>query len=380
MVFYIDHSIHDVLITRELSEGEAIFFADLATMHRKGICYLCGNILSLDDLSQKLGTPSSSIYRSVKNQYAESGAVMSAVQTVIVLTFDNNSSSENLPSILQERDKICLISVAMAQNWSQNKQCCLLAENLKDCKFYERIAAYYCLTHNIKGLRISFHHENGGGNTTCKVLQKCVSEERFLTLCIVDSDIKHGISTDYPNEPAKGTTYQSAKQVSDDLSLDKSLPPHAFFPLDIHEVENLIPISILRRMEDQLPAIKEGLDLLEQLRGIDNGEPILYYDFKNGYPFIEVGPRRSYWKEIVLAIGKTDTDMPPCDKQSANADMQPVLSLPPISRNDLLGKAILLLDDSTLTSLYLDAYLFSLWDHIGRLLLTWGCAGLPLSA
>lgn len=380
MVFYIDYSIHDVLNTRKLSEEEAIFFADLSNMYRKGACYLCGNINSLDILSQQLGNPSDNIYRSVKKCYAESGAVMRAVQTIIVLTFLESPSIDDLPEILQVQNKAIFIPISVAQKWSPNKKCCLLAENLNDCTFYERIAAYYCLKHGIKGIQICFHHENGGGNTICDVLRKCVQKEKEFTLCIIDSDKKHGVSDEYPNEPARGDTFCRASRVSTELLKDTDLPPHALKPLDVHEVENLIPQQVLEQIQKELPAMDRGLDLLEKLRKIECGSPILYYDFKMGFPLIKDEPKRSYWKKILFALGGTEADVPPVNRPKNDRVDPYKLFFPPLSNNNLLTRANLFLNDTTLPTLHLDTYLLPYWEQIGELMLTWGCAGLPIYA
>lgn len=383
MVFYIDHSIHDVLNSRELFEDEAIFFANLANMYRMGTCYLCGNINSLDTLSQQLGNPSGNIYQSIKKSYSESGAVMEVVHTVMVLTFQEYPSPDNLPTILQVQNKAIYIPISVAQKWSLSKKCCLLAENLSDCTFYERVATYYCIKHRIRGIQVCFHHENGGGNTTCNVLRKCVQEEKELTLCIIDSDKKYGISEEYPNEPARGDTFHRAHRVSIELCEDENLPPHALKPLDVHEIENLIPQQVLKQLRKELPAMDRGLNLLEKLSKIECGSPILYYDFKMGFPLLKVGPQRSYWKEILLALGGTEADIPPLNQSKDDRDDRNdpyKLFFPPLSNNNLLTRANLLLDDATLPTLRLDTYLLPHWEQIGELMLTWGCAGLPIYA
>lgn len=380
MVFYIDHSIHDVLETRRLSEEEAIFFANLANMYRKGVCYLCGDIKSLDTLSRQLGNPSGNIYHLVEKCYAESGAVMGVVQTVIVLTFQESPSSDNLPDILQVQNKAFFIPVSVAQSWSLNKKCCLLAENLSDCVFYERIAAYYCFKYGISGVQICFHHENGGGNTTCDVLKKCVQDEKELTLCIIDSDRKHDVSEKYPNTPARGDTFRRTNRISKELLKDTNLPPHALYPLDVHEVENLIPQQILKQIQKQLPSMDRGLNLLERLKEIDCGNPVLCYDFKEGFPCMKGEPQRSYWKKIIFLLGGTEADMPPTTKPKDDIVDQSELFFPPLSNKSLLIRANSLLNNAALLTLHLDTYLLLYWEKIGQLMLTWGCAGLPTYA
>lgn len=381
MVFYIDRSIHNTLLMRELSEDEEVFFANLANKHRVGNCYLCGDIDSLETLSHRLGNPSGNIYRQIINHYSESGTVINTVGTVIVLSFEESIHQDKLPSILQTEDKVNFVPISAAQNWSQDHLCCLLGENLNDCDFYESIATYYCSKHGIKGLQIRFHHENGGGNTICHVLKKCVQNDKSTTLCIVDSDKKYGISKEYPQSPALGDTCLNAQEVSNALKHSNPFPPHMLYILDVHEVENLIPIAILQMLKQtELPDMRDGLDRLKSLIAVHDGEPILYYDFKDGFPYIKGLPQRAYWKQVLLELGYTEENMPPYDKKCDKLGNESNIVFPKLSNNNLLFRAITVLRAMNISSLSLESYLEPIWENLGQLMLTWGCASSQFSA
>lgn len=380
MVFYVDHSIHNTLLTRALSEDEEVFFANLANKYRAGNCYLCGDIDSIEALSRQLGNPSGNIYRQIMNHYSESGNVINAVETVVVLSFEDGFQQDKLPSILQTEDKVYFVHISIAKNWSQEYQSCLLGENLIDCAFYENIATHYCINHGIKGLQVRFHQENGGGNTICQVLNKCVQNDKSLTLCIVDSDKKYGTSEEYPQSPALGGTCLNAQKASKALK-DNSLPPHMLYILDVHEVENLIPMAILQQLvQTGLPDMQKGIDRLKSLTTIDDGEPILYYDFKNGFPYIQGSPQRAYWKQILLELGYEEENMPPCNKQSDGSGNESNIVFPQLSKTNLLSRAIAVLETANMSSLSLESYLEPIWETIGKLMFTWGCAPSQFSA
>lgn len=167
------------------------------------------------------------------------------------------------------------------------------------------------------------------------------------------------------------------------------LPPHEVYPLHVHEIENLIPFKILQQiMEEQLPDMEAGLKFLKELQEINDGEPVLYYDFKNGFPYMKEKAKQAYWKNILLKLGKDNLKMPPETKkeaeQEAKQDNQ-LVTFPSLSRNKLLEKANGILKIKSISEKEnmqksIDGYLDTYWDEIGLLMLTWGCANLPVYA
>ena len=381
MLFYIDHSIYRVLHTRSVSNNEAVFFSNLANMYSRGECYLCGNVDSLDILSNKLGTPANSIYGVARGRYAENGTVMRTVRVMIILIYEEAFERDALPKIIRNSENVIFVPIPLAISWSLEKRCCIVAENLDDCAFYEAITAYYYSTHDLHGLRVSLHHENGGGNTTGKILEKCVTQDKTLTLCIVDSDKKWGSSLQYPNPPARGDTCRLVEKTSAELKKRNDIPPHHAYLLEVHEIENLIPRQIMRRIEsEKLAEMKAGLDVLDALVANNRTDAILCYDYKNGLPYMKSAPQRAYWKEVLTTLGKTENDMPPCTKEEYIQQDGAKQSFPPILKHDLLHKAIDCLKDMDLLQLCLDDYLQDAWEQIGSLLFSWGCAIIPVYA
>lgn len=371
LVFYIDKSIKDELSNREILESEMLFFSDMASAYQHGFCYLCGDITSLDYLSEHLGNPSNNIYNAVKSHYAENGIIIQAVSKVCILTFQKEYSMNILPDILQKENKSIFIPIqlAIAQNIKLNELCCLVGENLIDCKFYEMITKYYCYKNNMEKFNFKFHPESGGGNTTCEVFEKVVETDKFLSLCIVDSDRNYGSSKEYPGEPHNGDTLNRIQK-----KILSKLPPHEIYPLHVHEIENLIPFQILQRIkQEQLPDMEKGLNFLKELKNINKEEAILYYDFKNGFPYMKEKPKRAYWKNILLELGRDSLKIPPETGKQDNQNM----TFPPLSKNKLLEKAIEILQKEDI-QLHIDDYLFPHWNEIGILILTWCCTSLPV--
>lgn len=384
-IYYIDQSIKNEFANRALKPEEELFFNDLAAAYQRGDCYLCGDLGSLEFLYQKLPGVSQKIYRIIKSHHLENGAAMNSVHCVFVLTYQEVPSLTSLPEILQNKNKCCFICIpeAIAENWRLSTKCCFLSENLDDINFYLFIARYYCHKMHIPHQRIGFHTENGGGNTTCDVFKKCVSQDKNLVLCISDSDKKYGKTRDYPAEPAIGDTLKRIQAKAKEIdALAEHLPYH-LFPLHVHEVENLIPFQLLQSLSQKsLPDILPKLGYVLQLQSIKNGEPLLYYDYKKGFPYIKSAPQRAYWQEILMELGGELSSMPPQEKQEEGTYCPDALFFPPLHRN-LLAHTLNIITseaDSLLKSLHIDDYLKNIWDDIGLQLLTWGYVNEPIRA
>lgn len=201
--------------------------------------------------------------------------------------------------------------------------------------------------------------------------------DRRLTLCVVDNDRKHGPSKAFPNEPAKGGAYKKVKDVLDELANNQTLPLYDCYCLDVHEVENLIPGSLLRKLQADCPEMAAGLDMLDRLKTIRDGTPALYYDFKNGFPYITLEPKRAYWQEILEELGGQKSDMPPEERPKQGIKgKSPQLFFPSVCK-ELLERTNEELDKILPT---LDTYLEPHWEELGATVFTWGCASIPSSA
>lgn len=375
-IYFIDRSIEKEFETRALDPNEELFFCDLATAYQSGDCYVCGNPASLDILCLKQTGLPQKIYQFIKSRHLEDGAAMNSVQRVFVLTYQKDPSLSSLPEVLQNKSKCHFIHVptAINQSWRLFKGCCLLTENLNDIKLYLFIAKYYCLKRHIPHQRISFHREGGGGSTICDAFEKCMVQDKMPVLCLVDSDQKHGTSKAFPNKPATGNTLSNVQKKVDMLDAQGVLPPYLLFPLYVHEIENLVPIQLLQKLfQELLPNMRPGLVCVMQLQNIKNGEPVLYYDYKKGFPYIKSAPQRAYWEEILLELGGNPSSMPPKDKPKQDTECSDDLFFPPLNKN-LLNHILKVIQsaegDTILRSLQIDDYLKSIWDDVGTQMLT----------
>lgn len=365
---------------------EDLFFQNLAAAYQHGDCYLCGDLASLDVLCQNQTGITQNIYQVIKNRHLENGAAMSAVQCVFVLTYQENPSLVSLPEILQDEGKCYFIHIptALHEKWRLSAACCLLTENLDDIEFYLFMAKYYCLKRHIPHQRIGFHRENGGGNTICDVFKKCIVLDKVPVLCLVDSDRKHGATKAYPNSPAIGNTLDRVQKTAERLAAHEVCPPHHLSPLHVHEIENLIPSQLLQRLcRTLLPDMLPRMDRVMQLQTVKGGEPLLYYDYKEGFPYIKNAPQRAYWEEVLLDLGGEPLSMPPQGKPERGTYSPDTLFFPPLN-NKLLDYILEIINssesDTILKTLRIDDYLKSIWEDVGTQMLTWGYVNEPIRA
>lgn len=354
MIIYIDKSVGQVLHDEKFTDDYYVLFVGLANAHLKGKCFLCGDIGSLSFLSTRLEGVSAAIYRDLINHYSESRMIIESVEKIIVIGLGMTCE---LPAFVNS--KACRINLSEKCDYEFDNVCSLIAENLDDCKFYMYIGQHYLNLLKLKGVHIRFQFENGAGSTISDVLKTRVLEDQKISLCIVDSDFKHGKTTKYPNSPGRGETANKLLRTERELRKQEEITPFEVYCLDVHEVENLIPISILEKLCLDCPPMNEGLDVLKELRVIRNGEPVFYYDLKKGIESSKTDLAYSaYWDEIIAESG--------------------VASNVSIHRTKVLRSALEILPLDY--SVELECYMEKVWKIIGSKVYSWGCAKLPKRA
>ena len=360
MIIYIDKSIGIYWEHSGFNESENLFFSELAIAHQKGACFLCGDLSSIETMIKAFEGFEKSIFNQIRNKHSEMKSIIEKVESLIVLSCDSNP---NVPVFIE--GKYRLINLNETANYNFDNQCTLIGENLNDCKFYKLLAERYLHSQGLKGIKLSLHNELGGGNTIDTVFKKCVEEDRNLTLCIVDSDMKHDRTKKYPNHPKFGDTAIRLIKCHDKLKKSYNSCSFEIFCLDVHEIENLIPIEILKIIaESKYPAIEDGVQYLEKLFNAGLYNAILCYDFKNGGAKITEGPSKTFWDEIGEKV--SDSSFP--------------------ALNDKLLMATLdIFDDPSMpqykiTTFSIEKYLENLWNDIGLKVFSWGCANRPIRA
>ena len=370
MIIYIDKSIAK---HGNLTDSEEVMFTELACAHRRGDCYLCGAQDSIDRLKNELRI----FQKGIGTRYAEIPALINAVETLIVISYDDEPT---LPQIISEKQNrpgaVRIISVNEAINYRLNNQCILLGESLLDCDFYRLLATRYMYLNRktIRGVWPALVDEIGGGDSMSKSLEKCVRNNHNLVFCLTDSDIKYDRSRKFGAAPSIGNTARYLDTSKEDLDSEGLGNLFELYRLEVHEVENLIPFAVLEavansKTKEMLP----GIAYLRKLKAANLTHAILFYDFKKGNnidalrqacknPESKKKPRLAYWEEIAQQIGD----------ESAPCLGEYVLST---SLEHMKKSGYIYLDASEL-----DEHLVDIWNTIGKKVFSWGCANKPNAA
>lgn len=361
LIIYIDRTISEYLEDHKLSNVEKQLFYGLALCHHHGKCFLCGDIKSLSALHRCIDRFDDSLYGTVLSRYTELKSIADLVDSVLVVTFGQNPT---VPEFIKSKMRVLRVQEIIDNNLDISQDCSFVGENLSDCAFYSLIAERYARLNQLRGITISFRHENGGGDTTYQVFEARIKTAKVPTFCLVDSDYRYGPTEKYPDFPEPGTT---AKKVEDTIAdLNINLPLYELYEVPIHEAENLIPIDVLEKISLQHKQMVPGISILKKIRDIGRGDAILYYDFKKGIHKFENNASQAYWSEI--------------------GDLVQDHTFPAILNRGLLSYAVGEMSSTQETgskfvvNIELDAYLLDLWIQIGRKVFSWGCASVPVRA
>lgn len=361
VIVYLDNTIGEALENNSVLENQLLFISSLSMAFYQGKLILFGNTKTIEKLVDKFEYPVNNIFQIIKSKNPEFGSVAYQMVKVFVITIDKDFCV--LPSFMNDKSIIIPIETAMEIDWSSG--CSLVCENNDDCSFYNTIGKYYCKSKGLYHIRPNFKFINGGGSTTGKTLKTCVCDNSCLSLCIIDTDQKYGYTKKY-GEVKKGDTYQNVNKIAKKLrSSPKHMNLYEMYAAPVHEVENLIPLSFLYNIciKYKDACMKEGLNILFKIVSISNGEPLLYYDYKNGIDLMDnSGEYIEYWQSVLSQAGVNHNGKTLSSVVCGNI----------LERFEADFMEIYDLDSS------LDAYLISIWEEIGLIVMTWGCAYPPI--
>ena len=402
MIIYIDKTIAE---HGDFTYQEENMFTELACAHKRGDCFLCGHTLSIDRLKKDI-----SAYRwGVDSNHSELGALFGEVETVVIITY---GEKPNLPKSVeriikaqneqqdgeeQQTKYVRVVSVEQAINYRLGDQCIFLCESTNDCALYKLFAEryMYSIRDRIRGVSLSLKDENGGGQTTFQQLEKCVRTEHHLTVCVTDSDKKHGVSEQFVNKPGLGQTASALLAAQNTLESEGLDTLFDLLVLDVHEIENLLPLSVLDDVaQNGVQDARRGIDYLRLLQVKKEElnrnareqndkdkekypEVMLCYDVKKGVNIQTLkndlqNPKKkkkvskallAYWEEVAEIVGDD--------------------SIPGVAEK-ILTHAMRRMEEVTASGYKkvvdypLDEYLIDHWETIGKKVFSWGIANKPM--
>ena len=189
----------------------------------------------------------------LKSFVTESRGIENLFSFHLNVDFDNGNRLEI------ENDKVLNIGYLHLTDSMQLRKSILLTENLRDAEIFKIGSEAYLFSENLyRVYGISLEQMPGGGNTTYDLFGHLEKNEIFF-LCIIDSDLKH------PKGP-KGST---AKRFS--TTPIGHLNKRFLKILECHEIENIIPLSIVKEATNGL--VENGLIYKLDRAALDRTHP-----------------------------------------------------------------------------------------------------------
>lgn len=357
LLFYIDKTIGEAIDANELSEAEMSIFQSISVAVQRGNCIVCGEYHSLSVLASRTDNIGV-LFRKVLSKYVTQRAIMEEVDVIFCIC---KNSAKELPAFIVEKVKEIRIDRIVDYWWDLFQKCVLVCENQNDCKYYSLLGLNYCNRHNIVEYTVDFTYQGGGGQTTAESYDNMVCREKRPTLCIVDSDKRHA------NNCTLGKTCMDVRNI--EASFSETEPPFQTVVLQVHEVENIVPLTILADLYRNKPLINSYIELLKNLASIENGAPLLYYDLKYGCSnLLDTDDVSQYWNSIAatheIDLSEFDNIFP------AIVDRKYLSKVVPQLRG--------IVDNHE--SLEFEACLEDIVLQLERTIFSWGCIGRPIYA
>jgi hypothetical protein len=240
----------------------------------------------------------------------------------------------------------------------------LYLENSSEHELYRTIANYYksVILHN-NGISISFSVVNGGGSSTAPEFEKG-KELSPYALAITDSD------RSYPDQSVGSTAMAFTSNDRDRIT------PYHVIVLDVHEAENLVPLSIFLKLVEKHQLCSDIYDSYKSAIEVDDRYAI-HFDIKNGLNWKKIArsDRRAleFWKPLFeLLYPESD-----CVVGSECGGCESCPSIPGLGSN-VLSNATNVMELSSPRWKFEtkgEGLLEGVWVEVGKLLFSWGCGG-----
>lgn len=273
MLYEIDESCVEALKIK--NENVIAFLDELALNRRKckNIVVAMRNVFLEMAKMEVLSLTARSVYNKLVGKMSERKILLEKTKKFCRIVASENKK-EKMSIINEDEHEIIILNINECSKDDFTMNTLMLAENEEDIIFYKLVGKYFLKKADIGYLNINFEEQNGGGSTISKSLSRIISDEKRMCLCIVDSDKKY-------KEASPGNTMKNIIDI-----IDEKVQVYfvEIFPLEIHEIENLIPISIMEKVIEKNNWEKQGLEFIKYLTKIDATEksPRFYFDLKEG--------------------------------------------------------------------------------------------------
>ncbi len=366
MLIQLGDDIGDCLDPCTLTIDEQAGLEQIAHNARNGFHLLSGEMNLLDRLASSpfLGDVAKSLYLSAANKSVQRRGIWEHIDVYVVAT----TNLKNVEIDVVEGATRIRIPLSHFGMGCFGGSTVLLLESVSDFLILESIARWYLRVSGLNDSLYSFQTEDGpGGNTVNKYVQK-QAQGTQLCLCVVDSD---------KLSPGDALSNTAENVLNAD---DPSVHTTAVHILDAHEIENLIPMSVLEKVAE-LRGCAEGsmprivLRCLAELSQLGFPDTQRYWDYKDGVLCQTLNGRvdaNAFWKghyERVKNHFRKTCQSENCHSEACERVLLPAWPLARETREYMQSEGLEL-------SLPMDQELADLWQRLGRLLINWGIADL----
>lgn len=359
MLYYIDESVLQAAKNKDVDVIECL--KDFAYAWRKGQCLISASRSTFVGLKNIEGLGEFSL---VGNSAQGIHNLYTTLDFFIVLISRNAS----VTSLQQFSSKFVTMDILEFKDPKQISINYLVCENVRDCSFY--VDGTNFLLSRVMGntYRLNISEGNGGGGTIVDVLKKY---ERYPCFVICDTDKK------YPN-CVLGQTLKGVEAYFKGWHGARMW----MYELEVHEVENLIPLNLLEIVRKG-KVHKQRMNVLRAIISTNVGNDFLkYFDFKKGFReklFVEINDKDAQYfnvcKQILLNIGKTQREI----NKIISSGKESRKELIPGYGDDIFCDTLNYIQNNYIKAdlLNLDSYQRHDWDAIANKVWSLGCAMTP---
>lgn len=242
---------------------------------------------------QDLSKTTRAIYTMLYNKFSELRSYLSVVTRYIEIT----DLLEPALSSLSDQEVI-QVPLKFFENTQSIQKTILLCENSSDTSFYQTIARVYLIWKNAN-IKLEYEPRGGGGNTIDTEYDNIQKTTKYFCLCILDSD----------RIAPEGKLGSTAAQIDQNKNQSSQFFRTKVLILDVHEIENLIPNSILLGICSGDKQREEALKRIEKLQQIRGNQIKHFLDIKEGTLMYKIfdstNPKdKLFWESHVLEINR----------------------------------------------------------------------------
>jgi hypothetical protein len=197
---------------------------------------------------------------SLPSKYTQYGALLKSIETIVKIDTSTYPPKKNGINQWQT-------SLSIFDSLNTSNKVNIVCENLDDCGISILAAKAYQYENNLSnGINICCEQVPGGGSTTPDCLRHKIEDNKYICLCLTDSD-KYS-----PLDKISETTKKCQHIVDKSNWISESIHTNA------REIENILPLNLIKLSVDSYNF--DRFDAIEQSTRLS--QTLDHFDFKSG--------------------------------------------------------------------------------------------------